>query len=619
MSRGSLSRHAIACSPVVALCLAMTVSPVLAQQPVNSGDPGASGQASSEVLRSARAAQALFERRRLRYLPEVYGSSNGPPDERVGRFLTWYGEGEWYPVPEHPEIVSLRSGLVAELDSLQGISPGDGWILGQRVWYRAMGGQWSDALEAARSCGDATPWWCGALTGFSLHGLGRYVDAQMAFDEALNATDEETRTRWTTPRWIVDSSARALLETSVDQPAVFDAMLDRLWQLSDPLYLVDGNDRRTAHLARWTVTSLREGARNPFQYTWADDLTQLTVRSGWAVGWERSPSRDLADMTGVTSHKHPEGRDFMPPGSALEALDEAVPADFRADLKNPSSLYAPAYAPLLLPMEGQVAVFPRGQTMAVVATQFLPDDTTVHADHAHPRTWLEAGDQAGRPDESGLFLVPAADGSGVSAGVVFEARRRGRVTGGLVVEVPTGTYLFSSEYWSPERRRAGRYRDVIQERRALEDLATLSDIVLLRPTNPEPRSLEEAAETALPDRRVGPEEGFAVGWEVAGLGFRTETLGFEVSVVRTDRGVLSRVGSFLGLSKPAPPLTLSWEEASPDGPGHAFHYLNLDLPPLEDGRYQIRLVLRTADRSDAVSYLDFEVEAESVDRLEGPL
>ena len=115
------------------------------------------------------------------------------------------------------------------------------------------------------------------------------------------------------------------------------------------------------------------------------------------------------------------------------------------------------------------------------------------------------------------------------------------------------------------------------------------------------------------------EEGFAVGWEVAGLGFRTETLGFEVSVVRTDRGVLSRVGSFLGLSKPAPPLTLSWEEASPDGPGHAFHYLNLDLPPLEDGRYQIRLVLRTADRSDAVSYLDFEVEAESVDRLEGPL
>ncbi|MGY8779224.1 MAG: hypothetical protein ACKVIN_14035, partial [Longimicrobiales bacterium] len=469
----------------------MTVSPVLAQQPVNSGDPGASGQASSEVLRSARAAQALFERRRLRYLPEVYGSSNGPPDERVGRFLTWYGEGEWYPVPEHPEIVSLRSGLVAELDSLQGISPGDGWILGQRVWYRAMGGQWSDALEAARSCGDATPWWCGALTGFSLHGLGRYVDAQMAFDEALNATDEETRTRWTTPRWIVDSSARALLETSVDQPAVFDAMLDRLWQLSDPLYLVDGNDRRTAHLARWTVTSLREGARNPFQYTWADDLTQLTVRSGWAVGWERSPSRDLADMTGVTSHKHPEGRDFMPPGSALEALDEAVPADFRADLKNPSSLYAPAYAPLLLPMEGQVAVFPRGQTMAVVATQFLPDDTTVHADHAHPRTWLEAGDQAGRPDESGLFLVPAADGSGVSAGVVFEARRRGRVTGGLVVEVPTGTYLFSSEYWSPERRRAGRYRDVIQERRALEDLATLSDIVLLRPTNPEPRSLEE--------------------------------------------------------------------------------------------------------------------------------
>ena len=619
MSRGSLSRHPIACSPLVALCIAMTFSPVWGQQPVASGDPGVIGQTSSGVLRSARDAQALFERRRLRYLPEVYPGSNGPPDERIGRFVTWYGEGEWYPVPEHPEIVSLRSGLLAELDSLQRLSPGDGWILGQRVWYRAMGGQWSDALEAALTCGDATPWWCGALTGFSLHGLGRYVDAQMAFDEALNATDEETRTRWTTPKWTVDSRTRELLEASAYQPVVFDAILERLWQLSDPLYLVDGNDRRTAHLARWTVTRLREGARNPFQYSWADDLTQLTVRSGWALGWERVPFRDLSDLTGVTSHKHPEGRDFMPPGSVLEALDEAVPADLRADVRNPSSLYAPAYAPLLLPMEGQVAVFPRGQTMAIVATQFLPADTTVHVDHAHPRSWMEAGDQAGRPDESGLFVIPIVDGVDGSAGVVFEARRRGRVAGGLVVEVPTGTYLFSSEYWSPERRRAGRHRDVVQERRALENLATLSDIVLLRPTNPEPGSLEEAAEETLPDRRVDPDEDFAVGWEVAGLGFRAETLRFEVSVVRTDRGMLSAVGSFLGLSTPPQPLTLSWEEAAPDGPGHVFHYLDLDLPPLEDGRYQIRLVLRTADRSDAFSYLDFEVKAESVDRFEGPL
>ena len=94
---------------------------------------------------------------------------------------------------------------------------------------------------------------------------------------------------------------------------------------------------------------------------------------------------------------------------------------------------------------------------------------------------------------------------------------------------------------------------------------------------------------------------------------------FEVSVVRTDRRMPSPVESFLGQSTPLQPLTLSWEEDAARGQGHAFHCPGLDLSPLEDGRYPIRLVLRAADRSDAVSSLDFAVKAESVDRLEGPL
>ena len=567
-------------------------------------DPG-------DIVSVARAAQAVFERRRIRHLPLRMQPFGGECDEIVGRLCTTYSEGEWYPVPEAAEIVRLRTDLIATLDSLQEMAPGSEWILGQRVWYRHAAGDLEDARATAGACGTVDPAWCRALEGFALHSLGRYDEAGRMFELALAGMDEELRRRWTVLRWPVDSDLRDRLETLDDDPATQAAMLRLVWWLADPLYLVPGNDRQTEHYSRWTVARLRDRARNPFRLSWGADLEQLTVRHGWEMGWERSPARDYTSLDDVVGHKHPEGRDFMPSGDVVADPVSATPEDLRADQRRPRSLYAPAYAPILLPMEGQLAVFPRGETTVLVASSFLPEDTTWHAGHRHPRPWMEPGPLSDQSDRIGLFALPvAASGMGgdhAGAPAPLRAIRTGEAEGALQLEVPTGNSVVSAESWSPARMMAGRLRMGVAERLALPDIATLSDLILLESHGGPAESLEEVLDRVLPRARVRPGQPFAIGWEVAGLGFRPETLRFEVSVERADRGVLSRVGSFLRISSPPRPIALSWEDAGPTEPRHDFHYLAVDIPDLEPGRYRIRLALKTANRTDAVKTAEFEV------------
>ncbi len=172
------------------------------------------------------------------------------------------------------------------------------------------------------------------------------------------------------------------------------------------LYLVDGNDRMTAHCARWTVATLKDGARNPYRLRWGPDLEELTVRHGWEIGWERSRGSALGAPDDITGHKDPEGRDYLPSGRALADPAVVARADLVADRRRPRSMYAP----VLPPMEGQLALFPRGDQMVVVATHVLPEDTTLYAHHEHPRPWMEPGEQAAMEDRIGLFAVPIDGG-----------------------------------------------------------------------------------------------------------------------------------------------------------------------------------------------------------------
>jgi hypothetical protein len=219
---------------------------------------------------------------------------------------------------------------------------------------------------------------------------------------------------------------------------------------------------------------------------------------------------------------------------------------------------------------------------------------------------LEPGDQAELPDRTGLFAVP------VDGGPILRQVDIGRAEGVSVLTVPTGSYVVSAETWSPALRRAGRLRVAIRERPAPEDVATVSDLLLLAPVAPEPTSVDEALHATLPRGRILPGQTVAIAWEVVGLGFRPEILSYEVSVERSGRSFFRRIGELVRLAEPPRPIGLAWEEPGPASPRPAFRYLELDLPELDAGDYEIRLVLRTADRSDAVVTTRLEVRDRSL-------
>lgn len=585
--------------------LVATLLPAAAS--AQAAEPGADSvieaPAPGDVLGEAKAAQARFELRRVRHFPRVRDGSHGPCDETVGRFCTWYDEGEWTPEPEPPEVASMRTGLLSTLDSLQAHAPGDGWVLGQRVWYRYEAGDLAGALGAANSCGPPQEdWWCSALLGFALHVNGRYEEAERAFEHALYRMDLERAWSWRVPVRVVDPELRDVLEPLREAPPdSVERVLERMWRLADPLLLVPGNDRKTEHFARWTVAAIREGARNPYRLSWGSDLEELLVRHGWELGWERDPDPRFLGPDGVVGHKHPEGRDYMPPGVVLTRANVTTPDDLVAGHVRPSSLYAPPYAPVVLPFEGQVARFPRGRSVIVVATHDLPEDTTRHATHDHPRPWMEPREQQDMPDRAGLFLVD------LDRGEVRARTVEGGTRGVLMVEGGSGTHMLSVEFWRPRARLAGRHRAIVEHRATPADIPVLSDLLLLEAGEDRPEGLEAAVPRALPALAVEEGMPFALAWEVTGLGFRPETLAYELSVERVGRSLLERVGSFLGLGGGPRSQVLSWEEEGPYEPGPAFQHLEVELPDLEPGTYRVRLVLRTATRDPVETSLEIDI------------
>jgi len=588
MDRRASGRASLALSALLGMVLAGPLGgQVLRRPPAPSEEP----VDSSDLRNAAKRAQAAFERRRVRLLPPTgfgvgYG---GECTEIVGRFCVTSEDGYWSPPPEPEQLTQAREKLLVELDSLQRLVSGDGWLLGQRVWYRGEAGRWEDALTAARSCGDAEPWWCAALEGLAYHGLGRYVEAEEAFGRALSLMDPRRARQWQEPRRALDRDAWKVLDRAEGQER--EATLDRLWMLADPLYLVSGNDRLTGHFARWTVATLREGARNAHGIRWGRDLEELMVRHGWAVGWERVRSRSLTQQPdAVVAHDHPEGRSFLPVGSGLEDPAHAGSEDFLAERDRVRSLYAPAYAPVFLPMDGQVAVFPRTDSIVVVATHFLPADTTERRGGSDSRPWLEAGDQAGRPDRAGLFLVPVGGGAPLS-------RVEWAADGVSVLPAPAGAYVVSVEAWSPPARRAGRLRMGLARDSTPPDVPTLSDLLLVRGGGPEPVTLRAAAQGALLRPQVLPGDEVALVWEMGGLGWRPETVTYALVVERRDRGILRRLGQRLGLVDAQRPLSLSWSEPGPERPRILLRRVALAFAELNSGTYRVRLEAQIPGRA----------------------
>ena len=575
----------------VALCFRSPV-PLWAQAPVRPD--------SSELSKQARNAQASFERlrrRRMRVTRRYVGASC---DERIGRIcLTHGGDDDWTPVPDPPELLMARHVLLERLaDVAQGI-PGDGWVLGQRVYYLAEGNRWGEAAELASRCAWDGDWWCRALLGFSYHGMGKYGAALEAFESALVSMPAEQADRWRDPSLVLDSSAEDYVDHQPD--SLRATAWSQVWLLADPLYVVAGNDRLTEHYSRWVMSAIKKEARNPWAMSWGRDLEELTIRYGWERSWERIPPNagSFQGGGGTVGHQSKDALEVVPPGFVLKEPAAVEPGQWIPEKDKPRSSHAPVYAPDLLEGRGQLAVFSRGETFVLVGATALPDEPSDERDDLSIELEPPPGpddmipwavpERSEAPPQIGLFLI-------ADDGMAAEARVMGRSQGSMSLQAPAGDYLLSLEAWSAEFGRAGRIRHGLSVDTIPPDLATLSDLVLLEPREHLPEDLAHAVPLVRPTTELTAGERVAVGWELFGLGWEAEQVGYELSLYREGRGFFRRIGRLVGLGGGAQPLRIRWSEPGPYEPGPHFRALNVDLPDVEEGDYVLRLELSLRGR-----------------------
>ena len=148
------------------------------------------------------------------------------------------------------------------------------------------------------------------------HARGLWTVADEVFAHALQQMPPDTAALWRAPEYLLEDSGWKIYEEAADK----ESLEERLWTLSDPLYLVEGNDRKTEQYARQVLIRVRAGAVNGTSLDWEDDLEEITLRWGAPEAWSRErdlPTGDtLMDSRRMVSHRR--GQEFLPPGEVLE-------------------------------------------------------------------------------------------------------------------------------------------------------------------------------------------------------------------------------------------------------------------------------------------------------------
>ena len=591
------------------------VLPARATAGQNAGRTEATTSADSlQTLAKAREIQRDFERFHRTRLPFAREDWRSDCDERVGQMCLRYDEGEETPtVPEDSALVASREALLDSLAHLGEIIPGDRWILGQRIRYLTHLGRWDQAASLARGCVGGPPWWCPAMVGFVQHRSGNTVEALDSFEAALALMPAPQAAEWRDPSELLEyPSARWLRGTPGVAP---EEAHTRFWWMADPLFLTPGNERLAEHLARRFAAFLNSDAASTMVVGWNRNREAILIRYGFVAKWQRArPSLDEVGGGSVVLHWHPESRNLLPPLEALEDPGGVPEGVWLLSESGARSASAPILAPLMVEGRTQTATLRREGDLLVVAAFGVPTDSVLEelrgsgekngkegvSERPHPPWEISA--RGASPDTlSGLFLFPA-DGPWGPLGVVDRT-----ATGTLQVRAPPGGYLLSMELWNPSGRWASRVRHGVRAEAVPPDVPTLSDILLLDSGPSLPRDLEAALPRMKPETSLAPEERFAVAWEVYGLGRRGEPLTFNLSLVEEEGSLIRRAFKWTGLFNKTPPLSISWTEGGPGELGPFFRAVDLDLPPLEPGRYVLRLELQLPNRSLVVSHRRIQV------------
>ncbi len=589
---------------VLALLLAVAPAPLFAQ----SAD-------AKDLVKKAHERQRDFEMFRQSRIPVAPEPAHQGCDQQIGRICIWFGgEDEADFPPEAPEVELARRELIGLLyQTAEQVA--DPWVTGQLVHYLVENGSYGQAESVARACGLAETWWCSALLGYVLHVRGQFVDAEAAFRDAVASMPEkERRENWLTPRYIFTRDAQKKFDKL--QPDDRARQWELFWRLSDPLYLVDGNDRLTDHFARWVEATNARDAANPQGTFWEEDLEETLIRYGRIVGWSRThdPAAmmrgrpggfSLQDTRQILGHHSPHSRGYLFPEEFLRSPSDIPPESWITAPREARTWYAPPYAPDFRGLETQVGRFRRGDEMLVVgAYRPLPataaDSALMPAERGGAFAPRTAGAGVADSAEAGLFLVP------VDGGEASEVRGS-QAEGVFTLHAPPGRYVSSLEVLDASDKRAWRARQGVKQVPLVPGLVAVSDLLILDEGASLPESLDEAIPHVRRGVRIRRGERFVVVWEVYGLRVHDParvTLGF----TKGRPGFLERVGEFLGMLEPDRPVQVTFEDTGTDAVQTVFRSVALQLPDLEPGEYTLHLRLELPGREPAITSRPIVVE-----------
>lgn len=573
----------------------------------------------------ARRAQEEFERLRAAHAPLHQGGGAGGCDEVVGRFCLRYLSGlpeDWTPPEEDPRVVSGREDLLSLLEELGDSLPGDQWILGQRIAYLGEISEWERAHEIALGC-RPSGWWCSAYRGTTLHFLGAIEEAEAAFAQARREMSEEQLREWEDIRPLLEFPlVDRLAELSADS---LELLHSRIWRLADPLFLLSGNDVRSAHDARQTLASIRAEGENAYGLSWGEDLHEIFVRYGPEVAYQQAEApRPGVYPIPLVGRFDPLARGFFPTAAQLGSPADITLGSWRTDERSVRSRYTPVGAERVGALEVQQARFRRGDDHLLVLGWRVSGADLPWSMEDDGESDADPGDGAADPNtppEGALFLLPLYEEWDLDAGrnaVAIEFGDDGSPAGILAAPAPSGSFLVSLELHDPPRSRGWRARHGVRLLPLPEGVPGLSDLLLLAPDEPQeeasPFQPSDEDSLALHLARVLPSlriegDSVEVAWESYGTGADAGAARYTLSVSPEGEGTLRRVLEFLRISRPRAAAEISWEEVpgTREVPGTPnFRRVTLDLSDFPPGRGKIRLQMQLPGREEMVSEVFFE-------------
>ncbi len=519
--------------------------------------PPANADSVDRLRRSARKAEAEFERLSRTLVPTRFGYSGGPCDEIVGRFCLIYDDTqEPQPDPEHGKVVDARRTAIESLRAAFSYLPGDFATAAPLVRYLVEDRRASEAASAARlyQLASSDSLWGPLLLGFAAHAAGDDTTAERQFSAALGRMGPKERATTLDIEWLLDPTERSAYHKLA--PARRQTFEHEFWALADPLYLTPGNESWTEHVARHVVSRML--ARAPVvadMMRWDDDLEQLTVRYGVPVSRTRTPATGMASGS-LVEHYDPAQLAYTP----FELLQRGPPPPplpgqpWELARKRSRSGYAPETVRRLVAMPHQVTRLPDRDSMVLRLDGVFRLDSVA---------------SGAASIQAGVFVLDS----------VLEPRTETRsvlaVTGDTArleyeIRLPRGSWLYSLEGFDPGSRLGSRARYMIDE-----DSTSgphLSDPLVCFQWGDQPAPTSRSASTFRPRADLTVASGDTLGLyaEASGLA-ASGAYRVQLSVELASRGslpsrVVSWLGGRIGLGHSERGTRLEWmAQATPSG------------------------------------------------------